>query len=66
MEAIDDENYILQTPVSIYGQFFPQGTLYRHVNADNWCPVFNGAIWPHYAVSFMIVRNNEAYFKLQK
>jgi len=59
-----NEDYILQTPINIYGMFFPIGTLYKQVNADYWNPVVNGAQLPSYAVHFMIIKNNETYFKL--
>jgi hypothetical protein len=58
------EDYILITPVTIYGQFFPAGTQYRQINADWWFPFYNDALMPSYAVHFMVIRNNPQYFEL--
>lgn len=59
-----NEHYLLVTPVSVYGMFFPAGTEYRQVSGDWWHPVTKyGALLPSYAVHFMVIRNNEQYFK---
>lgn len=64
MKKKDKQDYILQTPMNIYGMFFATGTVYRQINNDWWYPVDNeGAILPSYAVHFMVIKNNETYFK---
>lgn len=60
----EKQDYVLQEPMNIYGMFFPAGTVYKQINNDWWYPVTNdGAVSPSYAVHFMVIKNNETYFK---
>jgi hypothetical protein len=60
------EDYILLSPMNIYGLFIPAGTEYWKINADYWYPLIDGAILPAYAVHFTVIRNNPTYFKLNQ